>query len=206
MRITGLRPQKRNPRRISVYLDGAFAFSISQELASELGLKKGLAIDRQRLEELIQKERLRKCQDYALLLLSYRARTKAELAGRLERKGYPKEVVSAVVGRLEELGLLDDAAFARAFTEDRINIGHKGKWRVRAELMKRGVDRKEIEAALKEAPDETEAARMVVQHYQSRYRRLDPKTRKRRLYGLLARRGFSTETIQTVLGIEESET
>ena len=205
MKITGLRPQKRNRKRIAVFLDGAFAFSLAKELVAELGLKEGQEVDRAELDRLRWEEQYRKCRDYALLLLSYRARTRAELTQRLSRKSFPADVIAATIRRLEELKLLDDAGFAQAFTQDRITIGHKGKWRVRAELMKRGVAQPEIEKALAGAPDETQAARELVEKFAQRYRRLEPGVRRRRLYSLLARRGFSPDTIAVVLGEPESD-
>jgi regulatory protein len=102
--------------------------------------------------------------------------------------------------------MVDDAGFAKRFAEDRIAIGHKGKWRVRGELMKRGVERHQIDAALEQAPDETAAAREVAEKYLSRNKRLEPAVLKRRLYALLARRGFSPDTIQKVMDMREDET
>jgi regulatory protein len=101
--------------------------------------------------------------------------------------------------------MVDDAGFARRFAEDRITIGHKGKWRVRGELLKRGVDRKQIDAAMEQAPDETTAAREAAEKYLSRNRRLEPAVLKRRLYALLARRGFSPDTIRRAINLEDVE-
>jgi regulatory protein len=102
--------------------------------------------------------------------------------------------------------MVDDAGFARRFTEDCITIGHKGKWRVRGELLKRGVAKEHIEDALAAAPDETAAARDVAEKYLSRNRRLEPAILKRRLYALLARRGFSPDTIQRAMRLEADGT
>jgi SOS response regulatory protein OraA/RecX len=67
------------------------------------------------------------------------------------------------------------------------------------------VAKEHIEEALASAPDETEAAREVAQKYLSRNRRLEPLVLKRRLYALLARRGFSPDTIRQVSGVEDEE-
>lgn len=205
MKVTALKPQQRNPKRISVFLDGAFAFGLHQETVARLGLTVGREFDRAGLDRLLEEEELRKCRDYALLLLSYRARTRAELLARLVRKGFAPDIVRKTIARLEELKLVDDARFAAGFAQDRISIGHKGKWRVRAELVKRGVGRQEIDEALKTAPDETQAARELVETLAKRYARLEPDVRRRRLYALLARRGFSLDTIHAVLGETGSE-
>jgi regulatory protein len=205
MRITGLQPQRRSKRRVSVFLDGQFLFGLSQDIAAALGLRVGMEVDRAALDRIAREEQLNEARNYAFLLLSYKARTTAELKTRLVRKSFPPDIVDATIARLVELKMVDDAGLARQFAEDRVNIGHKGKWRVRGELMKRGVAREHIEAAMAQAPDERDAARAVAEKYLGRNRRLELAVLKRRLYALLARRGFSPDTIRKVMDMREDE-
>jgi len=199
MRITALQPQKRNKRRISVFLDGSFVFGLSRETVKALGLCEGMEADRAELDRIALEEQRTEARNYAFLLLSYKARTTAELRQRLERKRFSPDIVAGTLDRLAELKLVDDAGFARQFAEDRVSIGHKGKWRVRGELLKRGVAREHIEAALASAPDETKAAREVAARYVNRNPRLEPAVLRRRLYAFLARRGFSPDTIEQAM-------
>jgi regulatory protein len=205
VKITALQPQKGNRRRISVFLDGNFLFGLSSETVGALGLHVGREVDRADLDRIALEEQLHEARQYAFLLLSYKARTTSELKQRLGRKGFSPDIVSSTMQRLAELKMIDDAGFARRFAEDRITIGHKGKWRVRGELLKRGVDRKQIDEAIAEAPDETAAAKEVAAKYVSRNRRLEPDVLKRRLYALLARRGFSPDTIRQAINLEDVE-
>ena len=205
MKITALQPQVRNKRRVSVFLDGNFLFGLSAETVGALGLHVGREVDRADLDRIALEEQLHEARQYAFLLLSYKARTTSELRQRLARKGFAPDIVSSTLQRLAELKMVDDAGFARRFAEDRITIGHKGKWRVRGELLKRGIDRKQIDAAIAEAPDEIAAAKEVAGKYLSRNRRLEPDVLKRRLYALLARRGFSPDTIRQVTDLDETE-
>ena len=205
VKITALQPQVRNKRRVSVFLDGNFLFGLSVETVAALGLRVGREVDRAELDRIALEEQLHAARQYAFLLLSYKARTTSELKQRLTRKGFSPDIISRTLQRLAELKMIDDAGFARRFAEDRINIGHKGKWRVRGELLKRGIDRKQIDAAIAEAPDEVAAAKEVAQKYLSRNRRLEPDVLKRRLYALLARRGFSPDTIRQVIDLDEAE-
>jgi regulatory protein len=205
MKITALQPQRRNKRRVSVFLDGTFLFGLSSETVGALGLRVGREVDRAELDRIAHEEQMHEARQYAFLLLSYKARTTSELTQRLTRKGFSPDIVSRTLQRLAELKMVDDAGFARRFAEDRIAIGHKGKWRVRGELLKRGLDRQQIDAAIEQAPDETAAAREVAEKYVSRNRRLEPGVLKRRLYALLARRGFSPDTIRTVTGVRSDE-
>jgi regulatory protein len=205
VKITALQPQKGNKRRVSVFLDGNFLFGLSSETAGALGLHVGREVDRADLDRIAREEQLYEARQYAFLLLSYKARTANELKQRLARKGFSPDIISHTLQRLAELKMVDDAGFARRFAEDRITIGHKGKWRVRGELLKRGVDRQQIDAAMADAPDETAAAKEVAARYASRNRRLEPAILKRRLYAFLARRGFSPDTIRQVIDLAETE-
>ena len=130
-----------------------------------------------------------------LRLLTVRARTRSELAGRLARRGYPEEVASAVLSRLEAVGLIDDEDFADQWVRSRqINAG-KGKRALAAELRAKGVDDEIVAAALDgiDAGAERTRAEQLVER---RIRREplgggdDPKV-MRRLVGMLARRGYS---------------
>ena len=205
MKITALQPQKRGKRRLSVFLDGQFLCGLAGDTVAALGLRVGMEVDRARLDEIAREEQLYQARQYAFLLLSYKARTTTELRQRLARKGFSPDIQSRTLQRLAELKMMDDAGYARQFAQDRVTVGHKGKWRVRGELLKRGVAREHIEEALASAPDETEAAREVAAKYLSRNKHLEPEVLKRRLYALLARRGFSPDTIRQVTSIDDVE-
>ncbi len=205
MRITALQPQRGNKRRVSVFLDGQFWFGLSQDTVAALGLREGVEIDQAALDRIARTEQGYQARNYAFLLLSYKARTTAELRQRLTRKGFPPETVQATLERLAELRMVDDEGYARQFVQDRVSVGHKGRWRVRQELIKRGIAREQAEAALAQAPDELAAARAAAGRYLERNRRLEPAVLRRRLYAFLARRGFSPGTILQVMDKPEPE-
>ncbi|MFO7637740.1 MAG: RecX family transcriptional regulator [bacterium] len=205
MKLTRLEPQRKSKRRVSVFLDGAYAFSLDEKTVSRLGLTPGAELSEADVERIVRDDQLSRAKEYAALLLSYRARTEKEMQERLARKGFAPDIVAAAMDRLRELRLLDDEQYARDFTRDRVTIGRKGKWNVRGELMKRGVARKAIEAALAEAPDELAVARDLAARYRQRHARLEPEVLRRRLYAMLARRGFSPDVIRPALELPEDE-
>jgi len=205
MRITKLSPQRRNSRRISVFLDGKYSFSLDDKTAAALGLAVGAEIEPADLDRVLDADELQRAKDYALLLLSYRARTEYELVKRLSRKEFRPRIVAAAVGRLKELRLVDDAKFARDYAQDRVRLGQRGRRMVELELTRLGVSREDVARALEESPDEVGAARDVVRRLDARYRGLDPSVRRRRLYAALGRRGFSLDTVREVLATPEDE-
>lgn len=128
-----------------------------------------------------------------LRLLTLAPRTRAQLADALRKRGIPDEAVDEVLGRFEDVGLIDDAAFARAWVESRhYSRGLAGR-ALSAELKQRGVAAEEIRAAIDEqlGPDaEVSAARHLVERKLGTTRGLPPEQRTRRLAGMLARKGY----------------
>lgn len=125
--------------------------------------------------------------------LAGRARSRHELAGKLAAKGVPAEVGERLLDRFEEVGLVDDAAFARAWVDQR--RGGKGLARraLAQELRRKGVDDEVARAALDEVdPDqEREAARELVRRRLRSVQRLDAATATRRLVAMLGRKGHA---------------
>ena len=128
-----------------------------------------------------------------LRLLTLAPRTRAQLADALRKRGIPDETADEVLGRFEDVGLIDDAAFARAWIESRhYSRGLAGR-ALSAELKRRGVGADEIRAAIDEqlSPDaEASAARRLIDRKLESTRGLPPEQRTRRLAGLLARKGY----------------
>lgn len=134
-----------------------------------------------------------RAREVCLRLLTLAPRTRAQLADALRKRGIPDEAADAVLGRYEDAGLIDDAAFARAWVESRhYSRGLAGR-ALSAELKQRGVAADEIRAAIDEqlGPDaEASAARRLVAGKLAATRGLPPEQRTRRLAGLLARKGY----------------
>jgi len=205
MKITALQPQRRSSKRVSVFVDGEFLFGVSVDTVVAAGLRVGADVDRADIDRIALDEQRHEALNYAFLLLSYKARTTAELDRRLVRKGFPPDIIERTIERLAELKMVDDADFARRFVEDRVNVGHRGKRRIYSELLKRGVERRQIDAALDDAPDETAGAREVAAKFRRQNSRLEPAVLRRRLYGFLARRGFGPDTIRQVIGATDGD-
>jgi regulatory protein len=134
-----------------------------------------------------------RAREVCLRLLTHAPRTRAQLAAALRKRGIPDEAANEVLGRLADVGLIDDAAFAQAWVESRhYSRGLAGR-ALSAELKQRGVAADEIRAAIDEhlGPDaEVSAARRLVEGKLAATRKLPPEQRTRRLAGLLARKGY----------------
>ncbi|MDI7246873.1 MAG: regulatory protein RecX [Bacillota bacterium] len=157
----------------------------------------------------------RRARSYALRLLEMQDRTAKELEGKLRGKGFPEDIIIGVLAEMRSYGYLDDEKLAARVADDGAESRGLGPLRIRVELARRGVAREIIEDAVSRAfggDKENEVALGLAQAWVGR-RRLahdadvdadadvgaaDADTR-RRLYGFLARRGFSSDVIGRVL-------
>ena len=127
-----------------------------------------------------------------LRLLSVAPKTRAQLATALRRGGVPAEAAEAVLARFTDVGLIDDAAFARAWVESRHYSRGLSRRSLSAELRRQGVQTEEIREAVDTLDPEQEVAtaRRMVEQKMAGTRGQPPETRVRRAAGSLARKGY----------------
>jgi regulatory protein len=191
--ITQVR-ERLNRARVSV--DGEFWAEIDAAVAIESGLREGAELSQEELDRVRVAGEKPVAMGRALNLLGYRARSEAEIRDRLKRYGYIRETTDAVVLRLQELGYLDDAAFARLKAREKAR--RYGPRRVSLELKKSGVR----ETLAREVVREEFAGRSEVGEARSaaarRYNGRGSDAEARRVYGFLIRRGYSAEVCAQV--------
>ncbi|MGW4805615.1 RecX family transcriptional regulator [Kitasatospora sp. NPDC004272] len=134
-----------------------------------------------------------RARDICLRLLTGAAKSRKQLADALRRKEIPDEAAERVLDRLEEVGLIDDAAFAEAWVESRHAVRGLSRRALAQELRTKGVTGETAERALLQvdADDESEAARALVARKLRSTAGLERDVRTRRLVGVLARRGYA---------------
>ena len=192
--VTAKVPRAKN--RVQVYLDGQYGFSLSKKLALEVRLDEALREDR--IQELIERDQREAAYEQALRLLSHRPRTERELRVRYAKTGLPEQVQDAAIERLKSGGLVNDAAFAELWIENRMEFRPRGAWALRSELSSKGVARETIEDALQDF-DEEEAAIRAADKGARRYKHLSPDLFRRRLSAYLSRRGFAYTVITPLI-------
>jgi regulatory protein len=124
--------------------------------------------------------------------LTGRARTRHELAGKLAAKGVPDEIAGRLLDRFTEVGLIDDAAFARLWVESRQSGKGLARRALAAELRRKGVADEVARVVLDELEpaSEEESARALVRKKLRSLQAVDRATATRRLAGMLARKGY----------------
>jgi len=124
--------------------------------------------------------------------LTGQPRSRAELAKKLAKKHVPTEIADRLLDRFEEVGLVDDATFARDWVESRQSGRGLARRALAVELRRKGVDQTVIDDAVEAVDSETEeaTARELVQRKLPSLARYDEPTVIRRLTGMLARKGY----------------
>lgn len=197
-RITAVEAQQKRRRRVNVYLDDHFAFSLSEVVAERASLRPGIYLSALDVARLEKEDAAQVALDSALGYLTHRPRSERELRQNLLRKGITGGLVEQVVARLKELSLLDDTAFAQFWVENRDRFSPRGALALRSELFGKGVERETIDEAIAKGTDEESRARAVAEKRLPRLRSLDYRTYYGRVVALLARRGFSYEVASHV--------
>jgi regulatory protein len=201
--ITKILEQKKRANRRNIYLDGQFAFGLNENVVAKFRLREGLTLTEQQVKEIAEGEVRQECFDYAMKYLGSRLHSRAELRKKLVRREYGGQVIDSVLDDLARMGYLDDARFAKTRALSAAEHKHHGRRRAYMELIKAGVTKDVADAALDEVYDDKSdslaAARLLAEKKAPSLKKLDPLTARRRLAGMLQRRGFDYETIKPVI-------
>ncbi len=207
--ITRLAQQKKDLDRVSVFLDDAFAFGLAIDLVIEASLSKGQHLTAGQQRALLVRQETFAAKASALSGIANRARTRSEVADALARKGFAETIIADTVADLERLGLVDDAAYARAFARGRFSARGYGPARLRQDLQRKGVAREAIEAALSElteAEDMGDAAReQAAKKWRSLASEDDLRKRKKKTMDYLVRRGFGFDSARSAVDAVSAE-
>ena len=190
MKVERIERSKHKQERVLVYLEGGDLLRITESELLRFGLYVGLDISPETVVQLQKSGARSETRVRAANMLSARPLSKRELTRRLVQKG------GAAAEYLEEIGALDDAAYAAMLVRHYSAQGC-GPARIRDELYRRGVPRELWDAALETAPDAQETLACVIAS-KTRGKPLNEKDYKR-LSDALLRRGFSWGEVKTAL-------
>lgn len=208
--LTAITETKRG--RYALFFDGEFAFSLDEDTFAACALHAGDELTETEIYDLRQKSDARRALDKAMDLLALRDHAAGELYQKLCRKFDP-HTAAAAVAKTGELGLLDDAGFARRRAAELLRK-RKSRREILQDLAAKGVDRETAAAAVEalrpedaaeagEDPDLASARALVARQYARKL--AEGKTQQ--VMAALARRGFSHSVIKAAVGeaVEELE-
>ena len=196
MKITAIR--KGRGKRVNVFWDGKFAFSLEAEVAVKEGLQVGQELSTTDIETIARSDHFHRCLNAAAHYLSYRPRSESELRERLHRRGFADDSVEAVITKLKEQGLVNDMAFAQFWKDNRESFSPRSQWLTKLELRQKGVDG-DIIAQVVDAIDDTDSAYRAALSKAHSLPLSDYQGFRRRLGEYLKRRGFSYGMINHIV-------
>ncbi|MGO1469724.1 MAG: regulatory protein RecX [Tissierella sp.] len=199
MKITDISPQKKNDR-VNIYIDHKFAFGLSLELKYNYDLKIGKEIDKNFIDDILKEEEGKKAINDSLNFLSYRQRSEKEVKDKLKQKGYEKDYIEVAISFCKKHNYIDDEAFAVSFVKDKINLNKLGSYRLKRELMLKGISDDIINNVLTEnEEDEYERALKVANKKYPTYKNDEKDKIYRKLGGFLQRKGYSFDIVNRIL-------
>ena len=188
--ITAIKVNKKRPNRRSIFIDGQFAFTVSEGIFFQA-------------EDGIRDTSVTGVQTCALpILLSYRPRSIKEVSNRLVQKGWNQDLADRVTGELVDKGYLNDEEFAAIFARDRAKNKCLGPVALKSELIKTGVAQKIIEKTIEAVYSKYPADELIQRLMKKRGIDLDVplvKKEKQRFINLLKRKGFTWDQMESVV-------
>jgi regulatory protein len=203
--VTSIETQKHATTRYSIFIDGEFAFGIGRDLLLESGVAKGEFLDQERLDAILARDAIDRAVSTAMRALEQRMQTGRELRTRLLRKGFDNETIDAALAKLSDVGYLNDERFAELWIENRLAHRPRGKRMLEQELRQKGIDRQIVDETVAGMDiDDRAAALELARKRLKSVQSLPLDVQKKKLTGILARRGFDygviRATLETVLG------
>ena len=207
-RLTQIKETKKG--RLALFLDGEFAFSLDEDTFAAAALHQDDELEDWQIEELRKKSETRRALDKAMDYLSLRDHAAGELYQKLCRK-FDTHSAAYAVARAGELGLLNDASFARRRAAELLRK-RKSRRAILDDLHAKGIDRgvaaEAVEALFaqseedeEENPELANARALVERHYAAKL----AQGKWQQVAAALARRGFSHSVIRQVLADAETE-
>lgn len=197
MRVEEVKKSERKKGRYLVKLEDGDILRVTEEELLRFGLRAGMALGEDEMEALRASAKASETKAKAADMIGSRALSKQELTRRLVKKGSGEADAQAAADWLEDIGAVDDAAYAAALARHYGQKGY-GPARVREELRRRGVSRELWDSALEELPDPAEILDRLIQK-KCRGELSDPREKKR-ISDALLRRGFSWSEVRSAMG------
>ena len=211
-KITSVEPQKKNPKRFNIFLDGEFAFGADEDLIVSYRLIPGKVIQKEDLDKLIYEAEIGKLMERMYGLFSVRQRSEKEVRSYLKNLSFKRKlkekeeisdiIIDLLIERLKQKGLVNDLEFAKAWVEARRKSKQKGVKALKMELFQKGIEREIIEEVISHQASvvsEEELARQALEKKMKSWRNLSALEFKKKAYEFLMRKGFDYSVVKEVI-------
>jgi len=193
---------KKGNNDVTIQFDDDNFLILAVEVFLKSGLKKGDEISEDRFSLLIEQNKLFHIKQRAFRLLGRRMHSASELRRKLWNKDYEQKLIDEVIDDLKTNSYLDDEGFIREFVAEKTKSKSWSTKKVKAELLKRGIDNKLIDEMLKGKQGDSEienATKLAKKKYdQLIKKKLEPKELRNKLSVFLFSKGFDYDLIREV--------
>lgn len=197
MKITTIKQQEKLKDRYSVFVDGKYAFSLSEGALLDSKLASGRELTKEELQGFKQLSADDKLYGNALRYAAMRLRSEWELRSYLQRKQASPEATETILGKLARIGFINDELFARSWVENRRLLRSTSKRRLQQELRAKRVSDDIIRQVLEDSDTQERAA---LREMIARKRRQTKYRDETKLMQYLVRQGFSYDDVKTAVG------
>jgi regulatory protein len=196
MKITSIKQQVKRRDRYSIFVEGKYSFSLSENALLESRLVSGQELTKEQVGEYKKLSQDDKLYNRTLRYVAMRPRTKWEIGQYLERKKASPALIEQVLNKLSTIGLIDDEKLAQAFINDRRLLRPSSRRKMTMELRKKRVADDIIQRVVgSDITEEQTALQAVIE----RKRRQTKYQDDLKLMQYLARQGFNYDDIKSAL-------
>lgn len=199
--VTKISVQSRRKDRYSIYMDGKYRFSLSENQLLSAGLKAGDDIAEATIEGLVEQSELGKVIDRVYNYMSYRPRSRNEIKLYLSRNGFENDTVEEIVEELDRRNLIDDEGFAKDWVESRQLLSPRSRRQLSLELRQKGIASDIIEKVL-EAMQPSDDPGVIANIISTK--RLRARYDERKLVQYLTSKGFTYDSVRKALELDIS--
>lgn len=199
MKITSAEINKKYKDRLSVYVDGKFAFTISEEDYLSLNLYEDRELTQETIDYIKDTLNYREAKSRAVKYLSMKLRTEKEVRDKLSEEGYDEECTEKVVNELKAIGYINNQLYAQKYIFDRSKLKPISKKLMKKELIFRGIPEETADEVLQDwKVEDLAVAESLLKRKFGKYDLSDEKVIKKAMMFLM-HRGFSADTIREAL-------
>lgn len=199
MKITSAERNRKNKNRLSIYVDGKFSFTISEDDYVSMNLYENPVLTEEKIDYIKNTLNFREAKALAVRYLSLRLRTEQEIRVRLKDEGYDSACIEQVIEELESIGYINNKLYAQKYVFDRSKLKPLSKRLMRQELRSKGIPDDVADEVLEDWKIEDNAvAENLLKRKFGKYDMSNEKIRQK-AYMFLLHRGFSHDTIAEAL-------
>lgn len=200
-KITKIEIQKRNKKRVNLYINDEYAMAFSTEIAFKYNLKLGQEIDYKNLEAIAEEDNYIKCKGDSLIFIERSYKTEKQVYDKLVSKGYDNKTIEKAINFLIEYKFVDDCRFADLYIEEKLK--KEGRNKIKFSLMQKGISENIIDEKLNyiDRDMEREALNKIAE---KKYKTIvKGEEDKKKIYNKLGRflmsKGYLWEDIKSVI-------